>query len=98
MGDHCQRMQARGNKHDECCQKDAPSWNAEGRWIDSMAYKAADAANIAAGNGSRHPVLQSAVAAASKPSDSSRSGSKYGPGDNYKTVSFFYKDNRQHWS
>ena len=31
-------------------------------------------------------------------SDSSRSGSKYGPGDNYKTVSFSYKDNRQHWS
>ena len=32
-------------------------WNAEGRWIDSKAYKAADTINIGNGNGARHPVL-----------------------------------------
>jgi hypothetical protein len=56
---------------------------------------AADAANIAAGKGSRHPVLPSAASAASKHSDSSRPGSKYDPGDKYKTVRFSDKDNMQ---
>ncbi len=30
------------HSRDECCQRDAPGWNTEGRWIDSKTYKAAD--------------------------------------------------------
>ena len=52
----------------------------EGRWIDSKAYKAADAINTANGNGARHPVLiRHQPAAAAQPRDSSEKDSKYGP-------------------
>ena len=44
--------------------RDIPGWNAEGRWIDSKAYKAADAINIANSNGARQAGLQGAVLAA----------------------------------
>jgi hypothetical protein len=58
------------------------------------------AANIAAGHGFKHPFLPLAAnAAASKPADSSKSGSKYGPGDKsdkYKSVRFSDKDNKQY--
>ena len=48
----------------------------------------------------KHPVLPIAAnAAASKPADSSKSGSKYGPGDKsakYKSVRFSDKDNKEY--
>jgi hypothetical protein len=67
----------------------------QGCLIDSKVYKATDVVNVAAGIGSRHPVLPSAAAAASKLSDSSRSEFKYGQGDKYKSARFSDKDNKQ---
>jgi hypothetical protein len=59
-----------------------------------------DAANITAGHGFKHPVLPlAATTAASKPADSSKSGSKYGSGDKsakYKSVRFSGKDNKEY--
>jgi hypothetical protein len=52
------------------------------------------AANIAAGHGFKYTVLPLAAnATASKPTDSSKSGSKRGPGDK----SDKYKSNRAKW-
>ena len=65
---------------DECRSRDIPGWNAEGRWIDSKAYKAADAINVANGNGARHPLLLLP-----------KQDSKYGPADKnskFKTTRF----------
>jgi hypothetical protein len=63
--------------------------NAEGRWIDSKAYKAADAINVANGNGA--VLLRHQPAAAAQPRDSSKQDSKYGPADKnskFKTTRF----------
>ncbi len=57
VGEHCQGCGCPRHTRDECRSRDILGWNAEGRWIDSKAYKAADAINVANGNGARHPVL-----------------------------------------
>ena len=76
VGEHCQG----------CRSRDIPVWNAEGRWIDSKAYIAADAINVANGNGARYPVLlRHQPAAAAQPRDSSKQDSKYGPADKQRT-------------
>ena len=87
VGEHCPR-----HTRDEFRSRDIPGWNAEGRWIDSKAYKAADAINVANGNGARHPVLlRHQPAAAAQPRDSFKQDSKYGPADKnskFKTTRF----------
>ena len=50
VGDHCHGCSRPNHRRDDYRQRDAPGWNAEGRWIDSKTYKALDAANIAAGH------------------------------------------------
>ena len=92
VGEHCQGCGRPRHTRDECRSRDIPGWNAEGRWIDSKAYKAADAINVANGNGARHPVLvRHQPAAATKPRDSSKQDCKYGPADKnskFKTTRF----------
>ena len=98
VGEHCQGCGRPRHTRDECRSREIPGWNSEGRWIDSKAYKAADAINIANGNGSRHPVLlRQQPAAASQPRDSSKQDTKYGPaGKNtkFKTTRFSDQDDK----
>ena len=66
--------------------------------VDFKTYKALDATNIAVGNGFKHHVLPATNAAASKPTDSAKSGSKYSPGDKsdkYKSVHFSDKNSNE---
>ena len=51
VGEHCQGCGHPRHTRDECRGRDIPGWISEGRWIDSKAYKAADAINIANDNG-----------------------------------------------
>ena len=92
VGKHCQGYGRPRYTRDESRGRDIPGWNSEGRWIDSKAYKAADAINIANGNGTRHPVLvRHQPAAAAQPRDSSKQDTKYGPASKsskYKTTRF----------
>ena len=92
VGKHCQGCWRPRQTRDECRSRDIPGWNTEGRWIDSKAYKAADAINAANGNGARHPLLlRHQPAAAAQPRDSSKQDSKYGPADKnskFKTTRF----------
>ena len=74
----------------------ATSADREGLWVDSKVYKAMDATNIAAGRGIKHPVLPPAASSSSKPADSPKSGSKYGPGDKFKAVRFTDKADKHH--
>ena len=68
--------------HDTLVRSAVVGISQEGRWIDSKAYKAADAINTANGNGARHPVLiRHQPAAAAQPRDSSKQDTKYGPAD-----------------
>jgi len=45
IGEHCQGCGRARHHRDECRGRDIPGWNAEGPWIGSKAYKAADATN-----------------------------------------------------
>ena len=45
IGEHCQGCGRPRHTRDECRSRDIPGWNVEGRWIDSKAYKAANAIN-----------------------------------------------------
>jgi hypothetical protein len=58
VGEHCQGCGRPRHTQDECRSRDIPGWNSEDRWIDSKAYKAADAINVANGNGARQAGLQ----------------------------------------
>ena len=88
----------------DCLQRDTPGLNKQGRWVDSEVYKTVDAYNISMKNGDKHLVLMRAFPKATSKvafhkGDSSKSGSRYGPGDKpekYKTTRYSDMDSKHH--